>query len=348
MLKSFSNKAIATKARAMYGARVTAADYEELIKKRSVGEAAAYLRDNTHYREVLGQTDSAVIHRGQLENLLRSLRYIQYQRLIAFDFGQQELYRYIYAWDESRQLIALLRFLGSKQGKQDGERYQYRYDRRLAQHTSYDLEKLVEVKSWQELIELLGESPYGKILRQFPPDTDGQLDLMKCEQAISAQYYRQQLDILDKELGGAARDAMREVFYRCIDNQNLSQVYRLKRFFRSDPAFIRESLLPFHTPLSKVIDRMIEAEDVRSLHGVLEKAGLVQSGSEEDTDFIETTVQRIRAKQSKKDLRNSGCPPVVLHAYITQLEIELGNLVNIIESVRYGLPPEEIRSMLVL
>ena len=50
MLKSFSNKAIATKARAMYGARVTAADYEELIKKRSVGEAAAYLRDNTHYK----------------------------------------------------------------------------------------------------------------------------------------------------------------------------------------------------------------------------------------------------------------------------------------------------------
>lgn len=55
MLKSFSNKAIATKARAMYGARVTAADYEELIKKRSVGEAAAYLRDNTHYRRSWGR-----------------------------------------------------------------------------------------------------------------------------------------------------------------------------------------------------------------------------------------------------------------------------------------------------
>lgn len=84
MLKSFSNKSIATKARAMYGARVTPGDYEELLKKRSVGEIAAYLRDNTHYREVLTQMDPAAIHRGQLENLLRSLRYIQYQRLIAF------------------------------------------------------------------------------------------------------------------------------------------------------------------------------------------------------------------------------------------------------------------------
>ena len=37
MLKSFSNKAIATKARAMYGARVTAADCEELVKSARWG-----------------------------------------------------------------------------------------------------------------------------------------------------------------------------------------------------------------------------------------------------------------------------------------------------------------------
>lgn len=350
MLKSFSNKAIATKARAMYGERVTAADYEELLKKRSVGEAAAYLRDNTHYREVLGQLDPATVHRGQLEHLLRSLRYIQYQRLIAFDFGQQELYRYIYAWDESRQLVAFLRFLGSKRGEQDGEPYHSRFDRRLAEHASYDLEKMVELKSYQELLDFFGGSEYGRLLRQFPPDMEGQLDLMKCEQAISAGYYRRQLDIVDKELSGGAREAMRRVFYQRIDNQNLSQAYRLKRFFHSDPAFIRESLLslPFQTPLAKTIDQIAEAESVAAVHSILDKAGLTQGGSPEDTDFIETAVQRIRAKQSKKDLRNSGDPPVVLHAYITQLEIELGNVINVIESVRYGLPPEEIRSMLIL
>ena len=107
MLRSFSNKAIATKARAMYGARVTQADYEELMKKRTVGDAAAYLRDNTHYREVLGQIDPAAIHRGQLEHLLRSLRYIQYQRLIAYNFGQQKLYRYLYFREEIQQLLGL-------------------------------------------------------------------------------------------------------------------------------------------------------------------------------------------------------------------------------------------------
>lgn len=348
MLKSFSNKAIATKARAMYGARVTPADYEELLKKRSVGETAAYLRDNTHYHEVLTQLDPAAIHRGQLENLLRSLRYIQYQRLIAFDFGQQELYQYIYAWDESRQIIALLRFLASQHGKPEAEQYNFRYDRRLARRTSYNLEKMVEVKSYRELIDFFGDSPYGRILRHFPLGPDGQVNLMGCEQAISTWYYRRQLEIVDRELRGEDREAMRQVFYRHIDQENISQTYRLKRFFHSPPDFIRNSLLPFKTPMGKVVEQMIEAENLRGLHSVLEHAGLARGGTEDDTDFIETTVQRLRFRQSKKDLRGSGVPPVVLHAYITQLEVELGNIINIIESVRYGLPPDEIRSMLVM
>ena len=84
------------------------------MKKRTVGDAAAYLRDNTHYREVLGQVDAAAIHRGQLENLLRSFRYFQYQRLIAYNFGQQKLYRYLYFREEIQQLLGLLRYLSGK------------------------------------------------------------------------------------------------------------------------------------------------------------------------------------------------------------------------------------------
>ena len=57
---------------------------------------------------------------------------------------------------------------------------------------------------------------------------------------------------------------------------------------------------------------------------------------------------RRRAKASKRDLRGASCPPVVLRAYMTQMSIELENIINIIESVRYGLPVDEMRRMLVL
>lgn len=330
----------------MYGHRVTSADYEELMKKRSVGDIAAYLRDNTHYREVLGQVDPSAIHRGQLEHQLRSLRYIQYQRLIAYNFGQKKIYSYLYFQEELGQLLALLRYLSGKGQGQAAGQYDFHYDHRLVGHTTYDLERLVGIKSYSELLDFFGDSPSGKILRRFPPDQSGQIDLMGCEQAFSTYYYKQFLTVIDRELKGGARRAMREAVYQRIDHDNLTQTYRLKRFFHSDADFIRGSLLPFRTPSQKLIDRMIEAENTTQLHALLENAGLVAEGSYENNDFIESIVLHLRAKQSKRDLHNSGYPPVVLYAYMTYLEIELEDVINIIESVRYGLPVEEMRKML--
>jgi len=330
----------------MYGRRVTPADYEELMKKRSVGDIAAYLRDNTHYREVLGQVDPSAIHRGQLEHQLRSLRYIQYQRLIAYNFGQKKAFGYLYFREELLQLLALLRYLSGKGQGQAAGQYDFHYDQRLVGHTSYDLEKLVEIKSYSELLDFLGDSPNGRILHRFPPDQSGQIDLMGCEQAFSTYYYKRLLTLIDRELRGDARRAMREAVYQRIDNDNLTQTYRLKRFFHSDAEFIRKSLLPFRTPSQKLIDRMIGAESTAQLHALLENAGLVAEGSYENNDFIENIVLHLRAKQSKRDMRNSSHPLVVLYAYMTHLEIELEDIINIIESVRYGLPVDEMRKML--
>ena len=44
MMSAMSSNVILAKARAMYGSRLTAADYAALLKCRSVGEAAGYLK----------------------------------------------------------------------------------------------------------------------------------------------------------------------------------------------------------------------------------------------------------------------------------------------------------------
>ncbi len=347
MLKSFSNKAIATKARAMYGQGITQSDYEELIKKRSVGDIAIYLKDNTHYREVLGPVDASIIHRGQLEHFLRSLRYLQYQRLIAYDFGQQEIYRYLYMRDEIQQLLDLLRYLSSRGQGQAGDRYDFHYDRCLPGHTSYDLEKLVTLRSYRDLLDFLGDSPYGKILRRFPPDPSGQIDLMGCDRELSTYYYNRLLDIIRRESRGREREALYQVALNRIDSENITRAYRLKRFFRQNQDAIQQNLLPFSTRSSRLIGRMAQAESVTELHGILQSARLIAPSSDEEDDFIENAMLRLRNVWSKRDLRNSQYPPVVLQAYMTQMEIELENIINIIESVRYGLPMEDIRTMLI-
>ena len=44
----------------------------------------------------------------------------------------------------------------------------------------------------------------------------------------------------------------------------------------------------------------------------------------------------------------STYPLVVFASYIIMTEIELDDLINIIEGIRYGLPPADIEAMLVL
>lgn len=71
MLSQFSSNAILSKARAMYGKRLTAADYQALLTCQSVGEVAAYLKQRTVYAQVLSGVNELTIHRGQLESLLK-------------------------------------------------------------------------------------------------------------------------------------------------------------------------------------------------------------------------------------------------------------------------------------
>ena len=64
---------------------------------------------------------------------------------------------------------------------------------------------------------------------------------------------------------------------------------------------------------------MAQAESVTELHGILQSARLIAPSSDEEDDFIENAMLRLRNVWSKRDLRNSQYPPVVLQAYMTQM-----------------------------
>ena len=90
LLSSFSEKAIFTKVKAMYGRRLTDAQYRALLHRRSVAEIVTYLRDETDYADVLADTAPTAVHRQQLEHLLRKHRYLQYRTLLRYDTRRGE------------------------------------------------------------------------------------------------------------------------------------------------------------------------------------------------------------------------------------------------------------------
>ena len=76
---------VLAKARAMYGKRMTAQNYSELLSCRSVGEAASYLREHTAYRNVFDGVPMGALHRRQLETLVHDHLSTQFASLCRYE-----------------------------------------------------------------------------------------------------------------------------------------------------------------------------------------------------------------------------------------------------------------------
>lgn len=63
-------------------------------------------------------------------------------------------------------------------------------------------------------------------------------------------------------------------------------------------------------------------------------------------DYIDELPTKVKFSKCIHFIRYSINPPVVMLSYILLTEIELSNIINIIEGIRYKLPKDEIKKML--
>ena len=70
MMESLSALAVVPKAKAIAARRLTKTEYAELMRKHSVLEIVAYLKEHPYFRHSLAGLDSADVHREQLEQAL--------------------------------------------------------------------------------------------------------------------------------------------------------------------------------------------------------------------------------------------------------------------------------------
>ncbi|MDO4504108.1 MAG: V-type ATPase subunit, partial [Clostridia bacterium] len=64
-------------------------------------------------------------------------------------------------------------------------------------------------------------------------------------------------------------------------------------------------------------------------------------------DIIDKVPINMRYNWCKHNIRFSISPPIVLMSYIFLKEIEILNIINIIEGIKYRMPSEKIKQMLI-
>ena len=337
--------ALTTKLRAMYGKRLTAQNYRELLHKQNVSEIAGYLKQQVAYSETLHDINENSVHRGQLENVIRRQIFTDYIKTLKYiNTSELKFYRFFLNRMEIGEILSCIRFLVSGNS---GE-YFFSLPSYFAEHSKVDLFALAKVKTYDELLNLLTNTPYHDVLQKFDPKAENKTDIIMIESELYKVYYTKLFHIIDEYFKGMLRDEIRDSFGIELDLINITQIIRLKKYFNLKGDQIKPLVLPYYFRIKETeLARMADAPDA---DGALQALGETSYGKyfdQHNYDFIERISQEIIFEHNKKLLAFSTSSSVSVVAFLQLKRLEIDNVISIIEGVRYGVNPSEISKVLI-
>ena len=344
MLSNFSDTAILTKIRAMYGNRLMPQDYTELLHKQTVGDVAAYLKNQTHYRDVLAQTQESQVHRGQLEHMIHMELFQQYQRILRFCKSGNPFYEDLLPYVEVRLINERLGYFytGIRQEDISG------FPSYLSKYLCFNSLELMRAEDFSQVLKVLEHTPYYRVLKPLTPPKGEKPDLLRCEKALGVMLYDLRFSVVQQRFHGATRKNLNAIYSTQMELMNVTTIYRMKRFGGYTPQEIQAQLIPSHNRVeSKLWQQMIEAPTVEGAMALLSKSRYSKY-LDGDYTFIEYTAQAIHYHLSKRFMTFATDAPTGFAAFLVLSQLEQQNITNVIEGIRYQIAPEEIEKLLIL
>lgn len=331
-----------TKTKAIYGKRLRFEDYKNLKNMKTVPEIAAYLKKHPGYFDVLQGVRDDELHRDQLEEILHNELTKEFARLMNFVQGKDKRLLYCMVIHlETDQILDFVRGLISHR-----EPFSTKVLPEIKKRSEIDFDKLKKAQNLAQLIDGLQGSRYYFTLKPFLRDE--QWNYTGIEVALRSQYFQYILKEAEKLASKKDGQRIREFVGGQIDITNFTRILRCKRFFAMKPDSIVANLLPLTYRLDKKqINAMVNALNWQDAYNMILQTcyqGLFQG---HDYDMVEQYYYEYIWEMARKFLfhcQNSICVP---YAYLNVKQIEIKNLVNIIEGVRYQVESSALNKHLI-
>ena len=343
-MSDWANNAITAKAKAMYGNFLKPDDYEKLIKFNSVPDIASFLKKHANYAAILKDIQENTVHRGHLESLIKKNTFDQILRLSKLIFSKDKaFYQLNLVKQENEIILAVLRtFISEETDEKSVLPYFFN------QHTDLDMDKLIKSESYEDLLEAVKDTPYYDILKPYETNNPDNIRYLDIEYKLEKHYYDEAFHRIETYYQGKLKKDIMSIFQTSIELKNITKIYRLKKFYHADPITIKNVLIQDHSRIStQRIDEMIALKNPDDILKYLSKSEYAMFKNEQDYIYIEYYAGRIKYDLARKFMYFAHEVPKVYEAFTVLSEIEVENLTNIIEGVRYQVNENEIKQMLI-
>ena len=336
--------AIWAKVLVLYGKRLKKDDYAQLCQKGSVTEVAGYLKSQPYWHDALKDFDLSDVHRGQLEAELKKVALDEYLRIARFcTQGDSKVLSYPIMMAELKEITAFLQLLYAK----NPELYICELSDYYKQRSKIDFDRLSASRSMDDFLKAVAQSEYYTILKNVVPSDER--PYASIEVVLRAYLYSKLLRAINNSYSGNVRKSLLKSFGMQIDLINIINIMRIKKYFAYDIEELQSFIIPHYYKINLGFLKQLaavesEAEELalfdQTIYGSLFKNN--------EFAYFENYLYKALYDFSQKAL-TAGKPSVFIPiAYLSLKEIELKNVINIIECIRYGLDKEQINSFLVM
>ena len=341
MLSKYSSNVILAKVRAMYGKRISAQDYNNLMSCKTVQDVTAYLKNNTAYERELSRANELVTNRSQLENFIRKKLFHDLEDFSRYEISTGDsFFEYTVARTEIEQILHSLMYLASGKPSE----YLYSLPMFFNKRTEINLVELAAVKNYDEFLNVLKGSAYKTLLAKHRPIQNQRLDLSAIEKTLYDYLYEKFFAALKKGVDKKVKEELTELLNAYIDYSNFVRIVRLKR----NHSKIKSAVLNHGTIKEKYIEQMCKAENEDQIFEVMKATNRGKILSKIKFNYIDELPDRVLYNKCRKAIRFSVHPDAVMISYLFLLQIEIQNLITIIEGVRYRVPKQEIENLLIM
>lgn len=328
----------------MYGKRLSPKAYGDLLACRNVADIASYLKKKTNYADVLSGVSENGVHRSDLERCVKSKLFVDFESLARYDLWVGEHFSdYIICRAEIEQIMHSLMLLSAGEpGK-----YIHSIPSFFYSHAKLNLKALEHIESYDDFLKIIKKSPYYKILLPFKPANGQKIDLTGIETALYNHLYKVVFDVINRYVKGKAKKELIDFFNMYIDLTNLVRIVRMKKFYNLTEDYMMSGLISYGALSKKEIEKFVSCADNKQMMTDMKKTKLGKKWFSKGLDIIDKVPINMRFNWCRHNIRFSVSPPIVLISYIFLKEVEILNLTNIIEGVKYELSPDEIKKMLI-
>lgn len=329
---------LTTKIRAMQKNFLNEDAFREIVELPGIPQAVAYLKQTPSYQDIFAACDESALHRGTIENMLRSAIYRDFTKLYRFSNVSQRHFLALYF--KRYEVFLIKKCLNNIFDRRNTSLNLSTFGEFFRKHSQLNLPALAASSTIEEFLSNLQGTDYYRPLNAVRASEH--CSLFDYETTLDLFYFSSIWKLKDKLLRKSDLREITDAYGHKFDLLNLQWIYRAKTYYRMTPADIYMLLIPANYKLTtNEITALAEAETADTFHALLAKTYYARHWEEFSPDRLEALYSEVMHRVLSTKARKNPYSMITIYSYLYHREHEVKRLTIALECVRYRVSPAE-------